>query len=315
MIAQHIEKESAIIFDVQRFSLQDGPGIRTTVFFKGCPLRCIWCHNPESFTKQPQLIYHHHLCVNCRQCVNVCPNGAQKEKCIEEQLLHYLDWSKCNGCGKCMTVCNYDALAVAGVEYTPGKLYDQIKGDFLYHELEGGDGKGGVTFSGGEPLQNVAFIKAFRGLAPDLHIALETSGYAALQQVKELAEVVDLILFDYKVTDEKKHQSLCGVSNKLILANLDYLCLNGYEVILRLPLIPDVNDDQKHLEGIAALMKKYPQIKKAQIMPYHTLGIHKRDELGLPPQAWGERGADEKTQQKWLAHIKKHGIKNIELSV
>ena len=316
MTEQHTKqkKEHAVIFDIQRFSLQDGPGIRTTVFLKGCPLSCIWCHNPESWLVAPQLMYHSTMCVGCMKCVEDCPNHAHIMKEQNGNKFHDVDWSKCSGCGECIKVCNYDALSLMGKEHTPETLYEKIKGDILYFNLDTNGEKGGITFSGGEPMLYYRFIKAFKKLASDIHIALETSGYAPTQHFAKLKDIIDLYLFDYKATNESKHQNLCGVSNKIILENLDYLCLAGNSIILRLPLIPDVNDEDEHLRGIAALLKKYPQIKKAQVMPYHTLGVNKRDELGMYPQTWGDEEASEEKQKEWIKKLNSYGAINVEIS-
>jgi glycyl-radical enzyme activating protein family len=311
------KEETAVIFDIQSFSLQDGPGIRTTVFFKGCPLRCRWCHNPESLSAGVQLMYHPTVCVNCLQCVAACPNKAHLAGAKDGRLIHDLDWSRCRACGLCLKVCNYDALSLVGETYTDGQLCERLNRDLHYYSLEVGKTQkvqGGITFSGGEPMLHVAFMKAVRARLPEVHIALETSGYAPTASFAELGRTADLFLFDYKATNPNRHRELCGKDNRLILTNLDYLCRQGYDLILRLPLIPQINDDDEHLRGIAHLLKTYPEIRKAQIMPYHNLGINKRNELGMPPQTWGGQGAGEKVQQAWLKRLHELGADNIEIS-
>lgn len=308
------QEEEAVIFDIQRFSLQDGPGIRTTVFFKGCPLHCIWCHNPESLKKTSQLMYHATMCVGCMQCVAACPNHAHLSKIVEGKMVHCIDWSKCSGCGECTKVCNYDALSLMGRKHTVKELYERICGDIPYFELKGSQQKGGITFSGGEPMLYYKFIRAFKKSYPDIHVAIETSGYAPTKHFEKLGDSVDLYLFDYKATQENKHMHLCGVSNELIKGNLAYLCAKGKQVILRCPLIPEINDDAVHLKGIADVLQKYPQIEKAQIMPYHTLGINKRNELGMNEQTWGQEAASEEQQNNWLEKLRAYGASNVEIS-
>lgn len=304
----------ATVFDIQSFSLNDGPGIRTVVFFKGCPLHCRWCHNPESLSKTSQLMFHKTLCVGCLQCVAACPNGVHRAVLEDGRYQHVVRLESCTGCGFCLQVCCYDALTLVGRKYTPAGLLERIRGDFRYFNVETGDNgrKGGITFSGGEPMLYADFIVEFRNLMPEIHCAMETSGFATREVVSRIAPLIDLFLFDYKVTDPARHRELCGVDNVQILENLDYLYGIGKEIVLRLPLIPGVNDTADHFDGIAGLLKKYPGIKQAEIMPYHTYGLGKSEELGkeadplLPKSA-----ATDATVACWLAELRDRGCTNV----
>jgi len=312
MTVFHTDKETAIIFDIMRFSLNDGPGIRTSIFFKGCPLRCLWCHNPESYIAKRQLIYHSHLCTGCMKCVDVCEYGVHKSEQVNNQLIHTVDHKKCVACGKCMKVCCYDALSLAGEIYTAEELLEKIKVDLQYFNI----GKnlreqGGITLTGGEPMQQYKFIDEFLNLTGSIHICMETSGYAKTEQYAKIRERVNLFLFDYKATNREKHKALCGMDNELILKNLDYLYNMGSDIVLRLPLIPGINDDDEHMHGIAKLLKKYPNISHGEIMSYNNFGVSKSESIG--DKAYISDLSNTTSEQKkiWLEKLHQQGVENI----
>jgi pyruvate formate lyase activating enzyme len=302
----------AVIFDIQNFSLHDGPGIRTTVFFKGCPLRCPWCHNPESRRKRPELMFYRKLCTGCLLCVRACERGAQVAL---SGGIRSVNRRVCTGCGKCTKVCCYDALVMCGKIYSPAELGEKIRGDIHYFNLDGKEKeKGGITFSGGEPLQNTGFIKVFHDLFPDIHIAVETSGWGTREALETILDGTDLFLFDIKLIDPNAHKKWCGVDNKTIFANLDFLYAKKKRIILRLPLVPGINDTGEQFDGIAALLEKYPAIERAEILPYHTFGAGKAEAAGHEYRPGLPRaGADRDTIDAWLREFEIRACRNIYL--
>lgn len=303
----------AWIFDIQSFSLKDGPGIRTTVFFKGCPLRCRWCHNPESHSPQPQLLFRANLCVGCMRCVDACRHGAQQKVLVGSSFVHVLDREKCVDCGECVDSCCYGALEMAGQEYTPSALLEEIRKDLRYFSLgakgvgeQGGNEKGGLTFSGGEPMLYPDFIAEFCSLVPEVHAAVETSGFADQGAFERVLDSIDLFLFDFKLADPKEHEAWCGAGNDLILANLDFLHGKGKEIILRLPLIPGINDTPEHGKAVADLLERHPGIKRAEILPYHTYGLGKQEELGMPAYPGvPAQAADPRHVEAWAEELRR----------
>ncbi len=307
-----IDERTGVIFDIQSFSLQDGPGIRTSIFFKGCPLRCLWCHNPESFIIRPQLSYTESLCVGCMSCLPVCSTGAQSTIESDQGRIHVVEHERCSLCGECQRVCCYDALDIVGATYTPRALLDRIRPDKVYYDIKDENGEtGGVTLTGGEPMQQVEFIASFLNLTEDIHVAMETCGHASQEDFARIVSNVDLFLFDYKATNPTKHTSLCEVDNEQILANLDFLYEEGAKIILRLPLVLGVNDDIEHLEGIATVLKEYPNIEYGEIMPYHRLGLSKIDKFGLNEMKVDQKDATKEDYLKWVATIQSFGVSNI----
>lgn len=256
---------TGIVFDVQRFALHDGPGIRTTVFLKGCPLRCLWCHNPESQAFAPQLAF-----------------GA------EERAAH--DPSAHRSLAK--------VGAVIGRKMTVEEVMDEVLRDEAYYHRSGG----GLTLSGGEPLAQPTFALALlrEAKAYGLHTCLDTSGVVAPRWVEAAADLTDLFLYDYKATDPDEHRRLTGASNRLVLDNLDLLYRRGARVRLRCPLVPGLNDTPEHLEGIAALADRYPDLEGIEIMPYHDLGRDKAARIGREYALSGLPSADEAAKAGWL---------------
>ena len=315
----------APIFDIQSFSVHDGPGIRTTVFFKGCPLNCIWCHNPESKASRPQLLFYKNRCSGCLSCITLCETGAQ---ILLPDGTHGIAHEKCTLCGKCTEICCYEAVKICGQFFSPKELFERIKGDMRYFALEtgtktlpheqGASGEsaeqGGITFSGGEPLLYADFIKDFCSMIPDIHAAMETSGYGRIEDLEKIIDCIDLFLFDIKMMNNAEHYKLCGRKNDTILENLKFLHENKKDIILRLPLIPGINDTTEHFDGIAALIEKYPEIKKADILPYHNYGYAKAEGLGMeiPPELPSLNPGKE-IIEKWRSEFRNRGLANIVL--
>ncbi len=270
-----MKERTGIITDLQRFSLYDGPGIRTTVFLKGCPLRCQWCHNPECLFPSPQLRYVSARCAQCGRCGQVCVQGVHDWS----QGRHTVNWHRCKQCGACVQACPAEALSLTGRRVSAGEIIATALRDRDYYDRSGG----GLTVSGGEPFLQPDFLEALLTLAKENGIAtaVETCGFWPRDALARIAPLTDLFLFDYKETDPLLHQRFTGQDNRLILENLDALLARGSKVTLRCPLIPGYNLRTEHLEGIAALTKRYPTLAGCELMAYHKLGAPKYGELGM----------------------------------
>ena len=262
----------AIIFNIQKFSVHDGPGIRTTVFFKGCPLRCLWCHNPESQNIQKEMLYDRDKCVLCGTCVKVCPKKAIK---IENGVLT-TDMSKCDFCGECVTYCIPEARQIVGKEYTVDEVVREVVKDKVFYDESGG----GVTVSGGEPLVQIDFVEELMKKLKDegIRTAVDTCGAVSFDILERAAKYADLFLYDLKLMDDDKHQKFIGVSNKNIIENLVKLAKIHDNINLRLPIIEGVNADVSHIEKILELIEGL-NIKKVNLLPYHDIAKHKYKKL------------------------------------
>lgn len=295
-----------IVFDIQRFSLYDGPGIRTTVFLKGCPLKCIWCHNPESQNYKVELSFKSQKCVHCGTCEAVCPEKVHK---ISRDY-HIINWNRCTGCGKCVTSCAYDALKLYGRAMSVQEVIQEILKDMDYYRNSGG----GLTVSGGEPLAQPEFTIELLKAAKDanIHTCIETSGYVQRKVIEETDQYVDLYLLDYKSTNSQTHKELTGVSNELMLSNLQFLYERGSSIIIRCPLIPGINDSEEHLAGIADLSKRFPMIKAVELLPYHDMGKGKYGELGIEYSLSYLKNTDEDQKSKWMEYFNSAKCKNVK---
>lgn len=263
-----------IIFNIQKFSIHDGPGIRTTVFFKGCPLKCLWCHNPESQNTKREMLYDRKKCVMCRTCVNVCPEKAIR---VENDSI-VTDMDKCKFCGKCVTYCMYEAREIAGKEYTVDDVMKVILQDKIFYKNSGG----GVTISGGEPLVHIEFAEELlkRVKSEGIHTAVDTCGAVSFDVLERIAKYTDLFLYDIKLMDDEKHKEYIGVSNKLIFENLIKLSKIHGNINIRMPIIEGVNADNSHIEKTMELIKDL-NIKNINLLPYHDIAKHKYYKLGL----------------------------------
>ncbi|MFH1998984.1 MAG: glycyl-radical enzyme activating protein [Planctomycetota bacterium] len=263
-----------MIFDIKRFALHDGPGIRTTVFFKGCPLRCNVCHNPESQSFRSERFFRSNRCRGCGACETACKPGAVR---MHEGSPLY-DSGLCLRCGACATACVSEAVEIAGWEIDSRALSDLIGRDRIFFDESGG----GVTFSGGEPLSQPDFLLETlkRCKAGSLHTAVDTSGYADWKTVDLIRPYTDLFLYDLKIMDEKKHRTMTGVPNSGILDNLGRLCETQAEILIRFPLIPGINDDEENLGAMGAFIKALPFRPDVEILPLHTMGREKYARLG-----------------------------------
>jgi len=266
-----------MVFDIQRMSIHDGPGIRTTVFLKGCPLQCLWCHNPEGRATRPQLAFTPSLCIGCGFCFRRCPNDGHVMVDGEHQLRR----EPCVECFGCVEQCYSNALEVIGKEMAAEEVLAEVEKDNPFYVESGG----GMTLSGGEPLLQFDFTKALLEGARERHIhtCLETCGVGPTDRSHELVDLVDLFLFDCKETDPERHIAQTGASNDIILANLRRLDALGAALVLRCPIVPGINLREDHLQGIVDLAASLTHCQAIHVMPHHRLGDAKRTRLGLPP--------------------------------
>ncbi len=262
------------ILDIKCYAIHDGPGIRTTVFLKGCPLSCEWCHNPESQRERSEILYYEDRCTLCGACISACKHGAISPD--GERLV--LDQSLCIGCGDCVNVCPNGARELAGREMSVEQVVKEVVKDTLFYEESGG----GVTFSGGEPLMQAEFVRAVAARCHelDIHTALDTSGYASESELMKAAKVIDLFLYDIKVVDDAVHLAHTGVSNRSILHNLRVLNEMRKRIWIRFPLLPGVNDDERSLSDLVDLLAPLRAVEAIQVLPYHRAGAGKYRRLG-----------------------------------
>lgn len=263
-----------VIFDIQRFCLQDGPGIRTTVFLKGCPLRCAWCHNPESQEARPQILYSERDCLRCGACAAACPRKLH----LPENGRHAFDPSSCAGCGACAAACPAGALEICGRETDDGEVLAAAMRDADFYRESGG----GITLSGGEPMAQSAFALAIARGAREAgsNVCLETCGFCGREELRRMLPYVDRFLYDFKLADSAAHRRMTGAGNARILDNLRFLGGAGADIVLRCPVIPGVNDTDGHFEDILRTALSVPGIRGIDILPYHPLGVEKARRLG-----------------------------------
>jgi len=277
------ENRQGLIFDIRRYSVHDGPGIRTTVFFKGCPLRCWWCHNPESLSSRPEMVFRETRCARCGTCLRTCQRGA----ILWGYGLPLTDAARCDLCEACVQTCPSQAREIAGRWLSIRDVMAVIRRDVTFYDESGG----GVTFSGGEPLLQAGFLDGLLQAckAEEIHTALDTSGYAPWKVLDGLRQWVDLFLYDLKLMDDTLHKKYTGVSNRLILSNLKRLARLGHRIVLRLPLIPGITAGEENIQQVSALARELPNIERTDLLPYHDTARLKYQRLGLeyrlPPNA------------------------------
>jgi len=273
-----------LLFDVKRFALHDGPGIRTTVFLKGCPLSCVWCHNPESQVACPELMHWQERCVGCGACIGACPIGALSLAGERAEV----DRDRCTACAECVTACSEGALEVAGEPWSVRRLLDEIEKDVLFYDESGG----GVTLSGGEPLTQGPFVEAVLKQCRErrIHTAVDTCGHAEWADLERIAAVTDIFLYDLKQMDDERHRELTGVSNERILGNLRRLDGERRAIRIRYPVIPGENDSDEDISALGRFVADLESIESIQLLPFHRGGEPKRERLGRPDRAAIGRG-------------------------
>ncbi len=264
-----------LIFDIKRYAISDGPGIRIAIYIKGCPLRCKWCHNPESQLPKMQKLYTTSKCIGAQDCIEICPEDALK--LIPEGII--TDGDKCTLCGLCADACPTKAIEMSGRVYQPEELMQLIERERIHIDQSGG----GVTFSGGEPLMYADFLIEMLKKCGEkgLHRAVDTCGYSSENTLLEVAKHTDLFLFDLKLMDSDQHKKWTGKDNKLILANLKALAKTGTDINIRVPLIKNVNTDENELSEMARFVATLPGKKPlVNLLPYHNIAAHKYEKLG-----------------------------------
>jgi pyruvate formate lyase activating enzyme len=263
-----------IIFDIKKFAIHDGPGIRSTVFLKGCPLRCRWCHNPEGISSTPEIMVFARRCLDgCRACVKACPRQALSKR----QGNMVIARSRCDCCGRCAEICPAEALQMAGRIVSAENVIDELAKDAVFYRSS----QGGVTFSGGEPMQQLRFLHGLLLGAKHKgwHTALDTCGHAPWASFRKILPLVDLFLFDLKCIDATRHRCLTGKSNELILENLPRLSAAARSLAVRIPLIPGNNDSEAEMTRVADFCASLPRPHPVQLLPYHRGGSGKRERL------------------------------------
>jgi pyruvate formate lyase activating enzyme len=297
---------TGIIFDIKKYAINDGPGIRTTVFFQGCPLSCWWCHNPESQPRKPALMYRTNRCVLCGECVEVCPqNGIQINGSAET------DRAKCDACGTCAETCYHGAREISGKEMSIPDVMKEIERDIPFYDQS----DGGVTFSGGEPLMQRSFLlELLRACqAQEIHTVVDTSGYASWEALESIRSYVDLFLYDLKFMDDERHIKYTGVSNKLVLDNLRRLTQSGTQVYVRIPLIPGINDDEENLRQSGEFLASLPNISGVELMGYHDIAAAKYEALGMAYQLNGTKPPTAEHKQRTAKKLEGFGL-NVKVS-
>lgn len=301
-------ERKATIFNIQKYNMYDGPGVRTLIFFQGCPLRCKWCANPEGMIRKPRIMFKSNMCVDCGACVDVCPVGKHvfSNETMKHEVRRDID---CIGCGKCVDACLKSALSVVGEVKTISELLEIVEEDRTFYEVSGG----GVTLGGGEVLMQPEAASSLLMACKQegINTAIETCGYAKLESVLKVAEFTDLFLFDIKHINSDKHFQWTGVRNEQILENLQELLRRKYNVKIRMPLLKGVNDCQDDIENVMKFLtpfKDYKNFKGVDLLPYHKMGVNKYNQLGVEYPITGDPSLSNEDLDRIEGWIKKYDL-------
>ncbi len=301
-MAETYENLNGIIFDIKKYAIHDGPGIRTTVFFKGCPLQCTWCHNPESWSPQPEPMFRPTRCIRCGRCVEVCPEEAVTLRKDHART----NPARCTRCGTCLPACPPQARGIAGRRMTVDEVMAEIVKDTVFYD----ESNGGVTFSGGEPLMQPDFLATLLQQCQmrSIHTALDTCCHAPAAVVEKVAPMTNLFLCDIKHLDPEKHKQFTGVDNSQILENIAFLAQTDTPLIIRIPVVPGFNDTADEIGAIVEFIKSLKTIQQIDLLPYNNGGVSKADRLGHPGTIIRREPPDETTMRTFAAAIRQQGF-------
>jgi len=301
-VGEYVSDLKGVITNIQRFSIHDGPGIRTTVFLKGCNLRCFWCHNPETLEPKPQLQIFPNRCIGCGKCFERCPNHAHVQVNGQRQFLREL----CVACGACAETCYAEALVLVGQVKTVDEVVEEVLRDKPFYETS----NGGVTLSGGEPLVQLEFSYAIleRCRQEGLHTAIETAANFPWERLAAILPVTDLVMMDIKLMDSQKHRECTGVPNERILANALRLGEQSQPLIVRTPIVPGVNDTPEEVAAIAAFIARLPNLMYYELLPFHPMGTSKYESLGMDYRARGLKAPPKDKMDALVEVARRYGI-------
>ncbi|MBE6587233.1 MAG: glycyl-radical enzyme activating protein [Ruminococcaceae bacterium] len=294
-----------VIFNIQRYCLHDGDGIRTTVFFKGCPLRCIWCHNPEGLSSELSVSYNREKCTLCGRCIPTC----SAREIVDGAVI--FDRSRCTFCNKCTQLCLNSANELIGKEVSADEVLAEALKDKIYYKTSGG----GITLSGGEPSMQADFALEIieKARCEGVGVAIETCGMGKREFYEKARELGATFLYDIKCMDPERHRELTGASNERILSNLRYLLSEGADVIIRLPMIPGINDRDEDIDALCRFLSENEErIRYAELMPYHSFGVSKAERLGKE-NVFCEKDATSGDKERWVSAFLERGV-NVKLS-
>jgi pyruvate formate lyase activating enzyme len=300
------ETITGTIFNIQRYSVQDGPGIRTTVFLKGCPLRCLWCSNPESQNSFLEVAHRDSLCVGCGKCVKICTQGAIRLIADDESSRVMIDRGKCITCGKCVEGCAAEALKIYGQKMSVTEVFDEVRRDIDFYANSGG----GVTASGGEPLNQPDFVRELfrRCRRIGIHTAIETCGYGSLADLERVLSETDLVLYDLKLMNSRQHIKYTKKFNKIILNNARLIGEKGVPLIIRIPFIPDINDSETNMGEMARFVSELDHERHVELLPYHRFGENKYKMLDRPYVLMGTKPPERELLERAIAIFKRYDL-------